>query len=65
MIPEDSILRRHYLTELKYKQQSQFEHFIAATRADKRNIIPDSHSRIPFSTVMFGVIIFTVLLLIF
>jgi hypothetical protein len=29
MIPEDSTLRRHYLTELKYKQQSQFDGFIS------------------------------------
>jgi len=32
MIPEDSILRRHYLTEFKNKQQSTFEGFIQETR---------------------------------
>lgn len=32
MIPEDSILRRHYLTEFKNKQQSTFEDFILQTR---------------------------------
>lgn len=46
MIPEDSMLRRHYLTELKYKQQAQFEDFtsIALTgggRGTKVNILPD------------------------
>lgn len=35
MIPEDSILRRHYLTEFKNKQQSTFEDFILETRHKK------------------------------
>lgn len=35
MIPEDSILRRHYLTEFKNKQQSTFEDFILETRRKK------------------------------
>lgn len=31
-IPEDSMLRRHYLTELKNKQTATFESFLNATQ---------------------------------
>ena len=30
-IPEDSMLRRHYLTELRNKQTANFEAFLEAT----------------------------------
>ena len=38
-IPEDSMLRRHYLTELKAKQTANFEGFMKAT---ERALTPDS-----------------------
>lgn len=31
MVPEDSMLRRHYLTELKSNQDKQFQRFLAET----------------------------------
>jgi hypothetical protein len=33
MIPEDFTLRRHYLTELKFKQETQFDDFIAVANS--------------------------------
>jgi hypothetical protein len=35
MIPEDFTLRRHYLTELKYKQETNFEDFISVATYGK------------------------------
>ena len=34
-IPEDSMLRRHYLTELKSKQTTNFETFMNATQKNQ------------------------------
>jgi hypothetical protein len=31
-VPEDSMLRRHYLTELRNKQTANFDAFISATK---------------------------------
>jgi|688.fasta_scaffold98093_8 hypothetical protein len=36
MIPEDSVLKRHYLTELKSKQTLNFENFMKATEKYKQ-----------------------------
>jgi hypothetical protein len=41
-IPEDSMLRRHYLTELKYKQEGNFEAFINATKVSKVALVQDT-----------------------
>jgi hypothetical protein len=35
MLPEDFTLRRHYLTDLKFKQDAQFEDFIAVAMGTK------------------------------
>lgn len=32
-VPEDSMLRRHYLTELKSKQSANFDAFLNATKS--------------------------------
>lgn len=48
MIPEDFTLRRHYLTELKYKQQTTFEDFISIAARGKDNTIPQAPVSIPF-----------------
>ncbi len=38
-IPEDSMLRRHYLTELKAKQSANFDGFLKAT---EKTLNPES-----------------------
>ena len=53
MIPEDSMLRRHYLTELKYKQEANFQDFISVATYGKRTEVttlssfPDAPASIP------------------
>lgn len=39
MIPEDSVLKRHYLTELKSKQTINFENFMKATEKYKQGLV--------------------------
>ena len=34
-VPEDSTLRRHYLTELKYQQEKNMERFMSQTIPQK------------------------------
>ncbi len=70
MIPEDSTLRRHYLTELRYKQQEQFEDFISIATTGKRTKIhklpnvpeaEDSISSLHYITAGFFVLLLIVL----
>lgn len=58
-IPEDFNLRRHYLTELKYKQQENFESFIHATECSQPVIEPSSNRFLVITTalVIFGLLI--------
>lgn len=68
MIPEDSMLRRHYLTELKNKQQSIFEDFTSIAIEGKGTQIeslPEAPSSLPFFNIVTGLAIFFVLVLIF
>lgn len=37
-IPTDNTLKRHYLTELKFKQTSNFENFMKATEQQPQEI---------------------------
>ena len=52
MIPEDFTLRRHYLTELKFKQEKDFEYFTNVASEDKASTpLPQAHDSIPLSTI--------------
>lgn len=49
MLPEDFTLRRHYLTDLKFKQDAQFEDFIAVatgTKTVKNAVFPVAQNSI-------------------
>lgn len=52
MIPEDFTLRRHYLTELKFKQEKDFEYFTNVAIEDKASVtLPQAPDSIPLSTI--------------
>lgn len=67
MVPEDSMLRRHYLTELKRKQDAQFENFILVATEGKNSKVdsfPEAESHLPFSHIVVGLAFFCFVVLI-
>jgi hypothetical protein len=70
MIPEDSTLRRHYLTELKYKQESQFEDFISVATGKGTQVkptpqFPVAQESIPYSSYLAAFAFVLLLLVLF
>ena len=55
MIPEDSTLRRHYLTEEKYRLERQ----------EELRVLIEHQDSVRLKTVLTGLVIFAVILFIF
>ena len=62
-LPEDSMLRRHYLTELRNKQQAIFEKLSVELENQNIEIQPAETSLFP-KHIILGVVICIVVLLI-
>lgn len=60
-IPEDSVLKRHYLTELKFKQEKVFEEF-STIASENSYSIPKAKTSIPISHWAVSICIVCVLL---